>query len=435
MNFLFINGHIIDPANNLDAKETLYIDSGKVYVGTPDDKTGYKVIDCAGKIIVPGFIDPHCHLRDPGFEYKEDISSGTQSALAGGFTSVFCMPNTIPVSDNVETIQYIVDKSIQSGFVNVYPIGALTESSKVEKLVNFDELKSHGAISFSDDGRWMDDSNLMMRAMDYSAKTGTRIIQHCEDSKLAGNGVMNKGIVSDQLSLPGIPAAAEYTAVYKDVSICEIMNAKLHIAHVSTKRSVEIIREAKQRGVDITCEVTPHHLILSDSDIKADNALFKVNPPLQSDDDRKALVEALKAGDIDIIATDHAPHADYEKDKGFLRAPFGMIGLETAFSLLYTHFVKQNIISLNDLICKMTLKPAEIFGVKNKGSFTNGFDADVTVIDCEEEYNIDAEYFFSKSVNTPFNGKKVNGKITDVFVGGNWSYHNGEILTDKVSII
>ena len=435
MNFLLINGHIIDPANNLDTRETLYIESGKVYVGIPKDKTGFKVVDCAGKIIVPGFIDVHCHLRDPGFEYKEDISSGTQSALSGGFTTVFCMPNTIPVADNAETIQYIVDKSSQSGFVNVYPIGALTESSKGEKLVDFDELKSHGAVSFSDDGRWMDNSDLMIRTMEYSAKTGTRFIQHCEDSKIAGNGVLNKGAVSDRLSLPGIPAAAEYIAVYKDVSLCEIMKGKLHIAHVSTKRSIEIIKEAKQKGVDITCEVTPHHLILCDNDIKNDNAVFKVNPPLQSEDDRNALVEALKNGIIDIIATDHAPHADYEKDKGFLKAPFGMIGLETAFAVLYTHFVKQNIISLKDLIYKMSTKPAEIFELKNKGSFTNGFDADITVINCEDEYAIDAEYFFSKSVNTPFNGKKVNGKITDVFVGGKWGYHNGEILTDKVSII
>ena len=435
MNFLLINGNIVDPVNNLDKKESLYIESGKVYMGLPADKTGFKVVDCEGKIVVPGFIDAHCHLRDPGFEYKEDISSGTQSAVAGGFTSVLCMPNSIPVADNIDTIQYIVDKSKQAGFVNVYPIGALTESSKGKELVDFDELKSHGAVSFSDDGRWMDDSGLMMRAMKYSAKTGTRIIQHCEDSKIAGNGVMNKGMVSDNLNLPGIPAAAEYTAVYKDISLCEIMGGKLHIAHVSTKRSVEIIKEAKQRGLDITCEVTPHHLILSDNDIKEDNAVFKVNPPLQSAEDRSALVDALKTGVIDIIATDHAPHADYEKDKGFLRAPFGMIGLETAFSVLYTHFVKQNIISLNDLIYKMSAKPAEIFGIKNKGSFTNGYDADITVIDSTSEYTIDPEYFFSKSINTPFSGKKVYGTVTDVFVGGTWTYHNGEILTDKVSII
>ncbi|MCD6461085.1 dihydroorotase [bacterium] len=435
MKFLLQNGHLIDPLTKLNSVESVYIDSGKVYLGIPQKKDGFKVIDCSGKIIVPGLIDAHCHLRDPGFEYKEDMSSGTQAALAGGFTSLFCMPNTIPVADNADTIEYIVDKSRQTGFVNVYPVGALTISSKGEKLADFDELKSHGAVSFSDDGHWMDNSDLMMRIMDYSAQTGTRIIQHCEDAKIAKNGVINQGEVSVKLKLPGIPSAAEYTAVFKDISLCEIMNGKLHIAHVSTKRSIEIIKQAKERSVDITCEVTPHHLILSHNDIKDDNAVYKVNPPLQSDEDRNALIEALKSGVIDIIATDHAPHADYEKDKGFLQSPFGMIGLETAFSLLYTHFVKQNIISLNDLVYKMSTKPAELFCLKNKGALKDGYDADITVIDCNEEYTIDPEYFFSKSINTPFNGKKVFGKVVYVFVGGNLSYHNGEILTDKASII
>ncbi len=436
MNFLLKNGIIVDPAVGKHERKDLIVKDKKVY-SAPDgcSSSKYIVIDCSGKIITPGFIDVHTHLRDPGFEYKEDIITGSKSAVAGGVTSIFCMPNTVPVVDNIETVHYIIEKAKRSAVVNVYPIAAMTMGSEGLEPVAFEQLLKIGVVSFSDDGRWVRDSRIMCEIMRFSAQSGVRIIQHCEDIGIANKGVINLGRASKRLNLPGIPVTAEDVAVYRDIELCALTGAHVHIAHVSSARSLELIEQAKHRGIDITCEVAPHHLVLNDECIKQDDANYKVNPPLRTKDDSQTLIEGLKNGVVDMIATDHAPHAEYEKNKGFLTAPFGLIGMETAFPVLYTRLVKDGIMSLMDIVTAMSSNPARLFGLKNKGSLADGFDADIAVIDLETSYKIDKNKFYSKSKNSPYHGWNVCGKITDVFVEGNLVYTNGEIAKRKESLL
>ncbi len=433
MNYVLKNGlAIIDPANNVCERIDLVVKDGKVYRYNNDTVlNSFEIIDCEGKIISPGFIDVHVHLRDPGFEYKEDIISGSKSAIAGGMTTIFSMPNTVPVADNPETIRYIIEKSKNESFTNVFPIASISVGSAGNEVVNFRELINAGAITFSDDGKWISDSSVMMEAMRFSSESGIRIIQHCEDKGIAGDGVINFGTVSKKFGMPGIPSESESVAVYRDISICSLFGAKLHVAHLSLMESMELVAGAKNRGVDITCEVTPHHLLLDEEMIDKDNADYKVNPPLRSRKDRLSLIDGLKNGLIDVIATDHAPHSTSEKEAGFMNAPFGMIGLETAFSLLYTNLVMTGSISLTALISKMSQNPAKIFNLRNKGNLFDGSDADIVIIDLNKEYVIEKKHLFSKSSNTPFHGWKVFGQVTDVFVNGSYIYHNGNFLQKK----
>ena len=431
MNFLLKHGFVIDPSCGISDRMDLVIKNGKVFKPSCDDFAGYETIDCSGKVVLPGFIDAHVHLRDPGFEYKEDIQTGSKSALAGGVTTLFCMPNTVPVIDNLSTVEYIREKNIKHGFVNIYPIGAITVGSKGAKPVDFSSLVASGVIAFSDDGMWVSDSSVLADALKISRTDRFRIIQHCEDHAFTRSGVIADGKIARKFKLPIIHPASEYCAVYRDVSLCEMMDGAIHIAHISTERSVEIIRDAKNRGVDVTCEVTPHHLVLSNDDILCDDAVFKVNPPLQAKSDCDALIDGLADGTIDIIATDHAPHEEIEKQRGFKNAPFGLIGMETAFSVLYTKLVKTNKVSLEVIVEKFSTNPAKIFGLKNKGSLSDGVDADLTVIDLNEQYKINKDKLFSKSKNTPYHGWDVFGKITDVFVGGGHLFNNGKILDSE----
>jgi len=304
----------------------------------------------------------------------------------------------------------------------------MTKESKGKESVDFEALKQAGAISFSDDGVWVHDSSVMLDVFNYSAKSGVRVIQHCEDKGIAGCGVVNKGSASEKFGWPGIPPESEEVAVYRDVALCGLAAAHLHVAHISTARSLQIIEEARERGIDVTCEVAPHHLLLSDEDIPGDDAFYKVNPPLRTPADCNALIEGLASGKINMIATDHAPHASYEKEKGFINAPCGMIGLEFVFALLYTHLVIKQKLSLSGLVSAMSTNPAHYFGLDNKGSLRNGADADVSIIDLNTEYTIDRQTMKSKSSNTPFHNWKVRGKIESVMISGRIVYHNGNIV-------
>lgn len=436
MQYLLKNGLLVDPSIGSELTQDLLIKDNRVYpVGEDTDISKCLVIDCTGKVITPGFIDVHTHLRDPGFEYKEDMTTATKSAAAGGMTSIFCMPNTIPVADNIETIHYIVEKSKTDAFVNVYPIAAMTTGSEGSEPVPFELLLKEGAISFSDDGNWVHDSGVMLKIMQFSAQSGIRVIQHCEDKGIAGKGVIHEGAASKRLNLPGIPGIAEDVAVYRDVLLCALTGGHLHIAHITTAESLHIISQAKKKGIDITCEVTPHHLVLNDECIETDDANFKINPPLRTKKDSYALIEGLRNGSIDIIATDHAPHAEYEKQRGFKEAPFGLIGMELAFPVLYTRLVKQEKFPLIELVRKMSTNPARIFGLKTKGSLKEGSDADIAIIDLNAKSIIDRDKLYSKSKNTPYHGWQVFGKITNVFVGGVLVYNNGEIVEKKESLL
>ncbi len=435
MKYILKNGLVIDPKTGTHEKQNLLIAEGKVYQTPHAELSGHTVIDCTDKIVVPGFIDLHTHLRDPGFEYKEDIVSGSKAALAGGFTTIFCMPNTIPVTDNIATIHYIVEQARDAAYVNIHPVAALSIGSQGTELVDFTTLRTEGAVAFSDDGGWLLNSRLMIEALRKSKDQHFRIIQHCEDPGISWKGVINDGSAARRLNLTGIPPAAEHLAVYRDIVLCELTGGSLHIAHISTTKSMELIEDAKKRGLDITCEVTPHHLVLCDDDITEDNAVYKVNPPLASASDRDTLIDGLKRGIIDTIATDHAPHAQYEKENGFTKAPFGLIGMETAFPVLYTKLVEEGKISLDLLIEKMSAAPASIFNLQTSGSLADGFDADITIIDLNDSYRIDKENFYSKSQNTPFHDWEVRGRITSVFVGGVLRFHNNTIFEDKVGLI
>lgn len=433
MNFLLKNGFVIDPSCGISDCIDLFIKDGKVFkafssnIGVDE----YKVIDCSERVVLPGFIDAHVHLRDPGFEYKEDLQTGSESALAGGITTLFCMPNTVPVIDNVSTVKYIKEKNIKHGCVNIYPVASITVGSVGEELVGFSELIDSGVIAFSDDGRWLSDSSTLTDALNLSKKHGFRIIQHCEDYGFTRDGVIHDGKIARKFKLPTVHPASEYCAVYRDICLCEMVGGSIHIAHVSTEKSINIIRDAKNRGVDVTCEVTPHHLLLSNDDISCNDAVFKVNPPLQTKSDCECLIDAVLDGTVDMIVTDHAPHEAVEKQRGFKNAPFGLIGMEMAFSVLYTKLVKTNRMSLDTVVENFSTNPAKIFGLKNKGTLADGADADITVIDLSQNYKINKDKLFSKSKNTPYHGWDVFGKITDVFVGGDHLLNNGEILRSK----
>ena len=359
----------------------------------------------------------HCHLRDPGYEYKEDIETGTRSAVVGGFTSIACMPNTNPVIDNQAMVKYIMSKSESVGVVNVYPIGAITKGLDGKELSEIGELKFSGVVAISDDGKPVMDASLMRRALQYASMFETPVISHCEDITLVDDGVMNEGYTSTHLGLKGITRAAEEVMVARDIILAETVNAPIHIAHVSTKSSVDIIRRAKSRGVRVTCETCPHYFTLTDEAVEGYNTYAKVNPPLRTAADVEAIKEGLRDGTIDAIATDHAPHHYDEKNTEFDKAANGMVGFETALSLGITYLVKPGILTLNDLVMKMCVNPAHILGLY-KGSLTINHSADVVIIDTDEEYEVDINKFHSKSKNSPFDGYKLSGTVHYTIVGG-----------------
>ncbi len=418
MKILIKNGRVIDPANKVDEKLDLLISDGKIAkFGKPGSLSadGSQAIDAAGKLIVPGLIDMHVHLREPGFEYKETIATGTAAAKAGGFTSVCCMPNTNPVNDNRSITEFILSQA-RDASSRVYPIGAITKGSKGEELAEMAELHQAGCVAISDDGKPLMNAALMRRAMEYSKIFDTLIIAHCEDSTLSDKGVMNEGGISTELGLRGIPRAAEDVMTSRDISLAELTGCRLHIAHVSTAGSVNLVRDAKKRGVKVTAETCPHYFTLTDEAVRGYNAMAKMNPPLRSAEDVAAIKQGLTDGTIDVIATDHAPHGMDEKSGEFDYAPFGIVGLETALGLTL-RLVEEGVLSLRDAIMKLSVNPAAILKI-GAGTLSSGADGDVTIIDPTASWTVDSSQFKSKSRNTPFNGWKLTGRAVQTIVGG-----------------
>jgi len=412
---LIRGGRIIDPSQNMDEIANLLITEGKIsHLGkekTPP-QSGYDVLEAQGLIVCPGFIDLHCHLRDPGYEEKETIASGTQAAARGGFTTVCCMPNTSPPLDNQPTVDYVKSKAEAEGVILVLPIGCITKGRRGEELAEMGELASSGVIGLSDDSSPVVNSRLMRQALDYSRAFGLPIIDHCEDMALTEGGQMNEGIISTKLGLQGIPAAAEEAALARDLALAELTGAKLHIAHVSTEGSMGLIRRAKEKGIRVSAEVTPHHLTLTEERVIGYDTNAKVNPPLRTIKDIEALIGGLNDNVIDIIATDHAPHTEADKLCEFALAEFGISGFETALGSLMS-LVHDGKLNLYTLIAKLTYEPAKILGDKYQklGTIALGSPADVTIFDPDKEWVVDTKDFASKGKNTPLNGSVLKGKV------------------------
>ena len=419
---LIRNGHIIDPANKRDGIADLLIRDGIIsrieqdIPLTPD----LEVIDAAGQLVIPGLVDMHTHLREPGYEYKETIRTGTMSAAAGGFTSVCCMPNTQPVNDSQAVTEFIRQRAFTSGVVNVFPVGAITKGSKGDEITEMGDLKKAGCVAVSDDGKPVVNNLVMRRALEYAKMFKLPVISHCEDLALADDGVINEGKISTELGLRGIPNASEDVMVARDIALAELTGGHIHIAHVSTGGAVELIRRAKGKGVNVTAETCPHYLVLTDEAVRGYNTNAKMKPPLRSARDVAAVRIGLQDGTIDAIATDHAPHSQEEKEREFDYAPFGIIGLETALPIVL-RLVEEGVLTLRDVVLKMSVNPARILGI-NKGSIAIGEAADITMIKPGAAWVVDAGNLKSKSRNTPFDGWKMRGLVSYTIVGGRVVY-------------
>jgi dihydroorotase len=408
---------VIDPGR-FNGMTDVLIDEGRIVAVGPHLKVpaGATKIDATGRLVLPGFVDLHVHFREPGFEYKESIQSGAGAAVAGGFTSVCCMPNTHPVNDNQAITEFILDRARAAGFANVFPIGAITKGSEGKELAEIGDLRRAGCVAISDDGKPVMNSLVMRRAMEYALAFDVPVVDHCEDLHLAEGGCMNEGAISTELGLPGMPAAAEDVMVARNVALAELTGARLHLAHISTEGSVRMVREAKSRGLKVTAEACPHHFTITEEVVRGYNTYAKMNPPLRTWKDVQAIKEGLRDGTIDVIATDHAPHATQEKQLGFTEAPFGIVGLETALPLTFA-LVEEGVLSLESAVDKLSTAPAKVFGL-TKGTLTVGADADVAIVDQQEQWEVDPAKFRSKSRNTPFAGWKVKGRVMTTIVGG-----------------
>jgi dihydroorotase len=419
MSLLIRNGHVVDPASSMDAIQDVLVADGRIERVGRDLPAGpdTTVLDATGKLVCPGFIDIHVHLREPGYEYKETVASGTRAAAAGGFTAVACMANTQPVNDNRSITDYVRAKAAVEGAVRVYPIGAVTRGLGGEELAELAELAEAGCMAFSDDGRCVMNAALYRRAMEYTLPFGTPVISHAEDHHLSRGAAMNEGVVSTELGIAGAPAAAEDIMVARDIVLAELTGAHVHIAHLSTAGAVRLVREAKSRGVRVTAEVTPHHLLLTEEAVRSFDANAKMNPPLRTKRDADVLLEALADGTIDCIATDHAPHAGSEKEGEFDRAAFGIIGLETAVGLLLDRLVRPGALPLGTLVSRLSRDPARLLGLPG-GSLAPGAAADITLLDPAAAWTVDPARFQSRSRNTPFGGWALTGRPWKTIVGG-----------------
>jgi dihydroorotase len=418
---LIRNGTILDPSQQIEAQRDLLIRDGKVAaIGENLAAENAETFDATGLIVAPGFIDLHVHLREPGFEYKETIESGARAAVAGGFTSVCCMPNTKPVNDNSSVTNFMLDQARKAGLANVFPIGAITQGSKGEALAEIGEMKAAGIVAISDDGRPVLDSGIMRRAMEYATDFNLPVVDHCEDCCGVKNWAMHEGEYSALMGLRGLPGIGEDLHVARDLMLAEITGAHIHIAHISTARSVELVRQAKARGLRVTCEITPHHFVLSDRAVyeSSYNTNFKMAPPLRAQADVDAMLEALRDGTIDAIATDHAPHHANEKMLEFDQSPNGITGLETAVALTLDRLVHRGIITLSQMVDLLSCRPARIFNLAERGTLAVGAMGDVTIFDPNKTIKIDAAKAQSKSRNTPFDGWELKGSPVATIVAG-----------------
>lgn len=419
--YLIKGGRLVDPRSKIDKVADVLVDKGLVAgIGSGLKPDGARVIEARGLIVCPGLIDMHVHLREPGREDEETIASGTKAAAAGGFTSVACMANTEPPADSATVIDMIRETAAENGAVRVWTVGAISKRLAGEELAEMADMRQSGAVAFSDDGHGVRDPEVMRRAMEYAMMLDVTLIIHAEDAALAGKGQMNEGYYSTLLGLKPIPAAAEDTMVARDIVLARLTGAKIHFTHVSTKGSVDLVRRAKADGIAVTCDVTPHHLVLTDASLVEYDTNLKVNPPLRSADDAAALKAGLADGTIDAIASDHAPHAPQEKECEFEYAACGMIGLETSVPLIWTHVVGDGVIDVSEAIEKMSVNPARILGLDGQGPgmLDKGSAADITIIDPKAQVEIDTATMRSRSRNTPFGGWRLTGRVVMTFVGG-----------------
>jgi dihydroorotase len=412
------NGRVIDPASRLDAVRDVLIDDGRfAAIGENLDAGSAEQFDASGLIVAPGFIDMHVHLREPGFEYAETIETGSRAGAAGGFTSICPMPNTSPVNDNVTVTSYIIDRAERHAVVNVFPIGAITKNSAGEELAAIGSMKQAGIVAISDDGRPVMNARVMRRAMETARSFGIPVIDHCEDLHLSSGGDMHEGLESVRLGLRGIPGASEDVMVARDILLAELTGARFHVAHISSRRSVEMVAFAKQRGLTVTCEATPHHFVLADSEMRPYDSNYKMKPPLRSSCDVGAVTQGIIAGSIDAIATDHAPHAGSEKMQEFEKCPFGIIGLETAVGLALEKLVHPGKISLARMVELFTTGPARVLNL-SRGRIAVGDPGDVTILDLERKWTYDVNRSASKSRNSPFDGHAFRGGPVATIVNG-----------------
>jgi len=429
MKQLIKGGRVVDPANGIDGRKDILVE-GKIISQVADqlEVSGeVVVIDAENMIVTPGLIDMHVHLREPGQEYKETILSGSRAAAAGGFTAVACMPNTNPVADNKAVVRFILDQAERVGLVKVYPIGSITKGCQGEELAEIGELKEAGVVALSDDGHPVVNSEIMRRALEYARMFNLTVIDHCEDPNLVAEGYMHEGYTATVLGLRGIPSAAEEVMVARDIVLAELTGSPVHIAHISTAGSVRMVREAKKRGVSVTAEATPHHFTLTDEAVIGYDTATKVSPPLRSAEDREAVLEGLKDGTIDVIATDHAPHAREEKEVEYAYAPNGLVGLETAVPLVVSRLINPGVLSWSQAVAKLTVNPAKVLNL-SAGTLSVGAPADLTIIDPEKEAVVDPDKFYSMGKNTPFKGWKLKGWPVLTMVNGQIVMQEGKIF-------
>jgi len=425
MRLLIANGYVIDPAQVTNTGRNLLIEDGRVVgLSSHSDPVpeGAEVFDATGLVVAPGFIDMHVHLREPGHEYKETIASGAAAAVAGGFTTVCAMPNTNPINDNAAVTRFVIEQAERAGLASVFPIGAITKNSEGTELAEMGEMKDAGIIAVSDDGRPVPTAGMMRRAMEYARGFDLPVIDHCEDKSLARGGVMHEGHWSLVLGLRGMPAAAEEVDAERNCLLAELTGARVHLAHVSTRGAIEAVRRAKEKGLPVTCEVAPHHWTLTDEAVQNYDQNTKMSPPLRSQDHIEAIIEGLRDGTIDMIATDHAPHHADEKALEYDQAPFGIVGLETAVGLAIERLVNQGVISLERLVELCSTNPARVFSLDQRGTLRTGARADLTILDPELAWTFDVSRSKSKSRNTPFDGYAFHGGPVATIVAGRIAY-------------
>lgn len=429
MRTLVKNVRAIDPAVGLDEVCDILIDGEEIAaIGANLDAEGAEVVDRTGCIAVPGLVDVHVHFRDPGQEYKETIETGSAAAAHGGFTAVCTMPNTKPTTDNAATVDYVVDQAAKANHCRVYPSGACTMELKGESLAEIGDMVAHGAVAFTDDGRGVQSAGMMRRVMDYTKQFGKVVMSHCQDEELVGPGQVNEGVVSTRLGMAGWPGAGEELQIQRDIALSELTGCPIHIQHLTTARGVELVRDGKARGVQVTAEATPHHMVLNEDDLTTTyNTNLKMNPPLRTKADNEAIIEGVADGTIDVIVTDHAPHAAHEKAREFELAPFGMTGLETSLGVVLTYLVRPGRIDYNRMVELMSSRPREILRIEPV-HLEEGCTADITIFDPEAKWTVTAEDMCSKSKNSGFLGYELTGRPTDTIVGGAFTCKDGDIV-------